>query len=132
MKVTGVMVRAGLIETEQYTPVRCEMWFTSTARGIISSLDLLTSAGYLHDTRIPLLCLFFSLKKKKLIFFSRLIKGCVVSGLPHSIIIAILHHRCSVVMEHASLYFSFIDHYSSFSLRNGSVTEPCNHCQEDV
>ena len=131
MKVTGVMVRAGLIETEQYTPARCEMWFSSTARGIISSLDLLTSAGYLHDTRIPLLCLFFSLKKKKAYLFFQINK-CVVSGLPHSIIIAILHHRCSVVMEHASLYFSFIDHYSSFLLRNGSVTEPCNHCQEDV
>lgn len=74
MKVTGVMVRAGLIETEQYTPARCEMWFSSTARGIISSLDLLTSAGYLHDTRIPLLCLFFSLKKKKAYLFSQINK----------------------------------------------------------
>lgn len=57
MKVAGVMVHAGLIETEQNTSVRGG--FRALLRDIISSLNLLTPAGYLHYTRILLLCLFF-------------------------------------------------------------------------
>ena len=57
MKVAGVMVHAGLIETEQNTSVRGG--FRALLRDIISSLNLPTPAGYLNYTRILLLCLLF-------------------------------------------------------------------------
>ena len=71
MKVAGVMVHAGLIETEQNTSVRGG--FRALLRDIISSLNLPTPAGYLHYTRILLLCLLF-------LHFFRLRKGFVVSA----------------------------------------------------
>lgn len=41
IKVTGVAVCAGLIETEQNTP---EMWFNHAARDIMSGLSALSLA----------------------------------------------------------------------------------------
>lgn len=123
--MTSVTVRAGLIETHQNTPVRCG--FIALLGAIMSCLGLFTPAEYLQDTGLLSFCF---LKKSHIT--SRLIKGFAVSARLHSNITAILHHRCSVVMVHLSLDFSFIDHCSSFSLTNVSVPEHCNRFQEDV